>query len=65
MGRYDSQQTETLEQRLAKHSKSLREQAKLHPPGAVRDAAISKAQEVETGTRISEWLSSPGLRLPR
>jgi hypothetical protein len=62
MGRYNSQQTETLEQQLAKHSKNLREQAELLPRGAVRDAAISKAQEVETGTRISEWLNSPGLR---
>jgi hypothetical protein len=64
MGRYNSQQTETLEQRLAQHSKNLREQAKLLPPGEVRDAAISKAQEVETGTQISQWLMSSGLRPP-
>jgi hypothetical protein len=63
MGRY--QQTETLEQRLARHSQNLREQARLLPSGAVRDAAFSKAQEVETGTQISQWLMSPGLRPPK
>ena len=62
--RHHSQQTESLEQRLAKHSRSLREKARLLPLGAARDAAISKAQEVETGTQISAWLMSPGLRPP-
>ena len=63
--RHHSQQTESLEQRLAKHSRSLQEKAQLLPPGAARDAAISKAQEVETGTKISDWLLSPGLRPPK
>ena len=62
--RHHSQQTESLEQRLAKHSRSLREKARLLPLGAARDAAISKAQEVETGTQISEWLMSSGVRTP-
>jgi hypothetical protein len=65
MRQYHSQQTETLEQRLAKHSRSLRAKAQLLPPGATRDAAVSKAQEVETGTQISEWLMSPGLWPPK
>ena len=58
------QQTESLEQRLAKRSKGLREQAESLPPGSDRDAAIHKAREVETGTQISAWLNSPGLRSP-
>jgi hypothetical protein len=64
MRQYHSQQAETLEQRLAKYSRSLRERARSLPPGAARAAAIRKAREVETGTEISEWLRSPGLRAP-
>jgi hypothetical protein len=31
---------------------------------ALRDAIDSKARQAETGARMSEWLTSPGLRLP-
>ena len=54
----------TLEQRLANEAQSLREQARLLPHGAVRDATIRKARQAETGSHINEWLSSPGLRAP-
>jgi hypothetical protein len=57
--------TETLEQRLAEYSKSLHEQAKLLPPGAVRDATIRKARQAQIGSQINDWLRSPGLQPPR
>jgi hypothetical protein len=35
------------------------------PQGPLRDAAIRKARQAETGAHINEWLSSPGLQAPR
>jgi len=43
----------------------LREEAKLLPPGAMRDAMLRKARQAETGSHMTEWLKSPGLRSPR
>lgn len=57
-------QTQSLEERLAHEAKNLREQAKLLPPGAVREALLRKAQQTETASDLSGWLRSPGLRPP-
>ena len=57
-------QTDTLEQRLATEAKRLREEAKLLPPGALRDTVLRRARQCETGSNMSEWLQSPGLRPP-
>ena len=57
-------QTQSLEERLAEEAKRLRAEAKLLPPGAIRDMLIRKARQAETGSHMSEWLSSPGLRPP-
>jgi hypothetical protein len=57
-------QTQSLEERLAEEAKRLRAEAKLLPPGAIRDTLIRKARQAETGSHMSEWLSSPGLRPP-
>jgi hypothetical protein len=62
--RYLFNPAETLEQRLTNEARRLREEAKLLPPGVVREAVIRRAQQAETGSHISEWLSSPGLRAP-
>jgi hypothetical protein len=56
--------TETFEQRLAREAMRLREQAKLLPPGAVREATLRKAGQIETASEISDWLRSPGLIAP-
>jgi hypothetical protein len=53
-------QTQSLEERLAEEAKRLREEAKLLPPGAVREALLRKARQAETGSHMSEWLSLPG-----
>ena len=37
-------QTQSLEERLSEEAKRLREEAKLLPPGVVRDAVIRRAQ---------------------
>ena len=57
-------QTQSLEERLAEEAKRLREEAKLLPPGAKRDELIRKARQADTGSHVSEWLRSPGLRPP-
>ena len=57
-------QNQPLEERLAEEAKRLRAEAKLLPPGARREELIRRARQAETGSRISEWLSSPGLKTP-
>jgi hypothetical protein len=56
--------TITLEDRLSAEAKRLREEAKMLPPGAVREAPLRKARQAETGSHMSEWLRLPGLRPP-
>ena len=63
--RHRFKQTDILEQRLAEEAKRLREEAELLPPGTVRDEMIRKARQAETGSHMSEWLRSPGLRPPQ
>jgi hypothetical protein len=58
-------QTISLEERLAEEAKRLREEAKSLPLGAVREALLRKARQAETGSHMSEWLSSPGLQPPK
>lgn len=57
--------TDTLEQRLAAEAKRLREEAKKLKPGAEKEALLRLARQAETGSRMSQWLSSPGLQPPR
>jgi hypothetical protein len=57
-------QTVSLKVRLIEEAKRLREEAKLLPPGAVREALLRRAREAETGAHMTEWLRSPGLRPP-
>lgn len=54
-----------LEQRLADRARVLHEEAKLLPPGAVRDATIRAARQAENGSHMTEWLCSPALRPPK
>jgi hypothetical protein len=54
-----------LEERLAEEAKRLKAEAKLLPPSARREELIRRARQAETGSRISEWLSSPGLQPPK
>jgi hypothetical protein len=64
MQRRRFKQVKSLEERLAEEAKKLREEAKLLPPGAEREKMIRKARQAETGSHVSEWLRSPGLRPP-
>ena len=57
-------QTQTLEERLADEAKRLRDEAGSLPFGRARDAVLKRARQAETGSHMTEWLSSPGLRTP-
>ena len=57
-------QTMSLEERLAEEARRLREEAESLPHGPVRDTALRRARQAETGSHMSEWLTSPGLRPP-
>lgn len=54
----------SLEKGLADEAKRLRDEAARLPPGKGRDEAIRRARQAETGSHVSEWLRSPGLRSP-
>lgn len=58
-------QSETLEARLAKEAKRLREEAELLPPGEVRDVTLKKARLTERAQEMNAWLTSPGLQSPK
>ena len=58
------EQTQSLEARLSEEAKRLRAEAKLLPPGVVRDEMIRRARQAEIAAHINEWLASPGLRPP-
>jgi hypothetical protein len=53
-------QKQPLEERLVEHATRLREEAKALPPGVVRAAILTRAEQAETGARMSQWLRSPG-----
>lgn len=65
MQRRRFKQVQSLEERLAEEAKRLKEEAKLLPVGAAREAVLRKARQCETGSHISDWLRSPGLQPPR
>lgn len=58
-------QVTTLEERLLAEARRLRDQAKLLPSGALREALIRKARQSETAACVDEWLRSPGLQPPK
>jgi hypothetical protein len=57
--------TASLKERLSQEAASCREQAKLLPPGAVREALLRKARQADTAAHIDNWLRSPGLQPPQ
>ena len=65
MQRRRFKQSLSLEERLANEAKRLRDEAKLLPSGAEREALLRRARQAETGSHVSEWLASPGLQPPR
>ena len=57
-------QTQSLEDRLAREAERLKDQARKLPHGSEREILLRKARQAETGSHMTEWLTSPGLRPP-
>ncbi|MBR0953313.1 hypothetical protein [Bradyrhizobium canariense] len=58
-------QVKPLKERLLEEAQNLREEAKLLPSGALRDAALLKARQVEAAAHMDDWLASPGPQPPK
>ena len=56
------QQTTTLKQRLIDEARELREEARLLPVGPVRDAALTRARQLDAAADMDDWLTSPSLQ---
>jgi hypothetical protein len=65
MPRHRITQIESLEARLANEAAKLRKEALGTPQGVERERLMRRARQAETGSHISEWLSSPGLQPAR
>jgi hypothetical protein len=57
-------QAKSLKQRLVDRVRSLREEARLLPPGARREDLLRQAREAGTAAHMDEWPRSPGLEPP-
>lgn len=49
---------------LIDQARMLFEEAKLLPPGVVRDATIRAARQADTAAHLNDWAGSPGLQSP-
>ena len=58
------EQSRQLEQSFADEAARLREEADLLPPGQLREHVLRRARQAETGSHVTDWLGSPGLRPP-
>ena len=50
-------QQHSLEERLIEQASRLRAEASVLPPGAAREAILSRAEQAEVGVQMSRWLS--------
>jgi hypothetical protein len=54
----------TFKDRIAAEKARIEKQLAEVPHGAERDALSTKIRQLETASRINEWLASPGLQSP-
>jgi hypothetical protein len=53
-----------FDERIAAERARLEAQAAKLPPGPVKEGLLKKISQLETASRINEWLTSPGLQSP-
>jgi hypothetical protein len=58
-------QTISLEESLPEEARRLRKQAQGTPPGIERERLVRRARQLETASRMNEWLTSRGLQAPK
>ena len=54
----------SITEKWKEQSDALRQQAAKLPMGLERDRLLREARQLETASRVNEWLSSPGLKKP-
>ena len=54
----------TFEENIAAHEAKLKAQVAKLKPGPQMDELLQKIRQLETASRMNEWLSSPGLQSP-
>jgi hypothetical protein len=57
-------QTVSLEDRLAQEAQRLRKQAQGTPQGIQRERLIRRARQLDTASRLSQWMSLSSVRPP-
>jgi hypothetical protein len=57
-------QSLSLDERLKAETAELRERLASLPHGPERDDVMRRLRQNETASRITDWLSSPGLKPP-
>jgi hypothetical protein len=60
-----NQPKSTFEQRLAEEAHRVKERAEILPQGKERELLARKARQLETASRINDWVLSPGLQPPK
>jgi hypothetical protein len=55
----------TIEEKWHWQSEVAKSEAEKLPHGKERDHLLRKARQLETASRINDWLSSPALNPPR
>jgi hypothetical protein len=58
-------QTISLEESLPEETKRLRKQTQGTPPGIERERLVRRARQLETASRMNEWLTSRGRQAPK
>jgi hypothetical protein len=54
----------TLEQKWHQELEAAKNEAEKLPQGKEREALVRIARQLETASKIDQWLSSPGLKPP-
>ena len=54
----------TVEQKWHEQSEAAKQEAAKLPHGKLKSELLREARQLETASRISLWLSSPGLQPP-
>jgi hypothetical protein len=54
----------TLEQKWHQELEAAKNEAEKLPHGKEREALVRIARQLETASKIDQWLSSPGLKPP-
>jgi hypothetical protein len=60
-----NQPKSTFKQRLAQEARRIKEQSETLPQGKERELLSRKARQLDTASRINDWISSPGLQPPK